>query len=529
MPSRATDGAVGYDLSSITKMLIQPQDRCLVPTGIALQIPYGMYGRIAPRSGLALEHGIHVGAGVIDPDYRGEVKVLLYNFDKKLFQIQPGQRIAQIIFEKVALPRMVQQDGLLGTTRDTSGFGHSGMASEPMDSDSDSNSTLNIIAMMEEGETEYPQVKKLEQLIMKHSKQNPQYVLSSSAVSNYTPPQDTMMGPPGYPPATGQGPINIPQRPTYDGHSRVNFRNFRRDDKSEWWNLPSAMHSTGAMFILPHQLGKFDEVFMRWESITKAHVSMQGFTDARDKIQYIENMLGETEKLIWTQWRMKYDGEFNNLVTMGDGNEGTQNILSQMRTVFTLEDPYQGSTLMQDEAETHTIAVGWDCDFDLSQSFTKIQFDNTPPHSDDEEDTPLNFDPSYQPSTDVETDYPQRPNTNTSRLSYLDLANTEKPSTKELAHNISVIYDRVCLSSKVTLKEFRSQQLQIQSLEGSVQHLIKKIEKLEQGVNSLAQNDKRKYLQKSKHCKCYLCGEEGHYARDCTKDKKNVKDSMNGW
>ncbi|CAL5414830.1 unnamed protein product [Camellia sinensis] len=317
MPSRATDGAVGYDLSATAMMIIQPQERCLIPTGIALEIPFGMYGRIAPRSGLALNNGIHVGAGVIDPDYRGEVKVLLFNFDRNLFKVQPGQRIAQIIFEKVALPRMVQRDGLLNTTRDTSGFGHSGMASEPKDSDSDSNSTLNIIAMMEEGETEYPQVKKLEQLIMKHRK-DPQFILSStSAVSNYNPPQDTMMGPPGYPPATGQGTINIPQRPTYEG-GQHRFRNFRRDDKSEWWNLPSAMHSTGAMFILPHQLGKFDEVFMRWESITKAHVSMQGFTDVRDKLQYIENMLGETEKLIWTQWRMKYDTEFNNLITMGE-------------------------------------------------------------------------------------------------------------------------------------------------------------------------------------------------------------------
>ncbi|XP_028075598.1 uncharacterized protein LOC114277843 [Camellia sinensis] len=131
-PSRSTDGAVGYDLSSTAKIFIQPQDRCLIPTGIALQIPFGMYGRIAPRSGLALQHGIHVGAGVIDPDYRGEVKVLLFNFDLKMFKIQPGQRIAQIIFEKVALPRMVEQDGFLDITgRGTSGFGHSGMASEP--------------------------------------------------------------------------------------------------------------------------------------------------------------------------------------------------------------------------------------------------------------------------------------------------------------------------------------------------------------------------------------------------------------
>ena len=75
----------------------------------------------------------------------------------------------------------------------------------------------------------------------------------------------------------------------------------------------------------------------------------------------------------------------------------------------------------------------------------------------------------------------------TSRLNYLDLASTEKPSTKELAHNIAVIYDRVCLSSKVNLKEFRSQQIQIQSLESSVQQLGEKIKRLEKGINSLTQ------------------------------------------
>ncbi|XP_028071404.1 uncharacterized protein LOC114273792 [Camellia sinensis] len=75
----------------------------------------------------------------------------------------------------------------------------------------------------------------------------------------------------------------------------------------------------------------------------------------------------------------------------------------------------------------------------------------------------------------------------TSRLNYLDLASTEKPSTKELAHNIAVIYDRVCLSSKVNLKEFRSQQIQIQSLEATVLQLGEKIEKLEKGINSLTQ------------------------------------------
>ena len=81
---------------------------------------------------------------------------------------------------------------------------------------------------------------------------------------------------------------------------------------------------------------------MRWESITRTHVASQGFTDVRVKLMFMENLLGETEKLIWTQWRMRYTNEYANLIAIGDGNEGTQNIISQMRTVFTLEDPYQG-------------------------------------------------------------------------------------------------------------------------------------------------------------------------------------------
>ncbi|CAL5426428.1 unnamed protein product [Camellia sinensis] len=225
--------------------------------------------------------------------------------------------------------------------------------SQGWDSDSNPTSSYNIIAMMEEQEieTEYPQIKKLEQLIAKHTAKDPKYILSSSstAVSNYQPPRDSMMGPPGYPPATGNTAIPVPQRPTYgDGVPR--FSNFRRDPKNEWWNLPSAMHQTGAIFVIPHPLGKFDDVFMRWESITKIHVAMQGFTEVRNKIMFIENLLGETEKLMWTQWRMAYTAEYEALVASGDGDEGTQNIISQMRTVFTLEDPYQGSTLMQEEA-----------------------------------------------------------------------------------------------------------------------------------------------------------------------------------
>ncbi|GMP72108.1 hypothetical protein CsSME_00030254 [Camellia sinensis var. sinensis] len=361
IPFRATTGAVGYDLSSIATYVVPPQGRTLISTGIAIEILPGTYGRIAPRSGLAFHSGIDVGAGVIDPDYRGEIKVLLFNHDKsEPFIIQTGDRIAQIIFEEVAYPRMVLKDAL--NLRDMRsehlGFGSTGKetASEQQDWDSDPNLTQssNLLAMLEEQEveTEYPQVRKLEQLIEKYSKKkSPEYLLSSSstAVSNYQPPQDSMMGPPGYPPATGNTAIPIPQRPAY-GNGVPRFTNFRRDPKNEWWNLPSAMHQTGAIFVIPHPLGKFDDVFMRWESITKIHVAMQGFIEVRNKIMFIENLLGETEKLMWTQWHMAYTAEYEALVASGDGDEGTQNIISQMRTVFTLEDPYQGSTLMQEEA-----------------------------------------------------------------------------------------------------------------------------------------------------------------------------------
>ncbi|GMP72107.1 hypothetical protein CsSME_00030253 [Camellia sinensis var. sinensis] len=171
IPFRATTGAVGYDLSSIATYVVPPQGRTLISTGIAIEILPGTYGRIAPRSGLAFHSGIDVGAGVIDQDYRGEIKVLLFNHDKsEPFIIQTGDRIAQIIFEEVAYPRMVLKDAL--NLRDMRsehlGFGSTGKetASEQQDWDSDPNLTQssNLLAMLEEHEveTEYPQVRKLE-------------------------------------------------------------------------------------------------------------------------------------------------------------------------------------------------------------------------------------------------------------------------------------------------------------------------------------------------------------------------------
>jgi dUTP pyrophosphatase len=126
IPERGSTGAVGYDLVASQGCVILPGSRQLVPTGLAMAIPTGYYGRIAPRSGLAVKHGIDVGAGVIDCDYRGEIKVLLFNLGQEPFLVKPGYKIAQMVFEVCRLPSMVQVEQLNDTDRGEGGFGSTG-------------------------------------------------------------------------------------------------------------------------------------------------------------------------------------------------------------------------------------------------------------------------------------------------------------------------------------------------------------------------------------------------------------------
>lgn len=127
IPYQATDRAAGYDLFSAESILIGPQERRLIKTNVAIEIPFGYYGRIAPRSGLAYKNGIDVLAGVIDSDYRGDIGVILLNTDlKSNFEINIGDRIAQIIIEKCHHVLWIQKESLGNTTRGSKGYGHSG-------------------------------------------------------------------------------------------------------------------------------------------------------------------------------------------------------------------------------------------------------------------------------------------------------------------------------------------------------------------------------------------------------------------
>lgn len=126
LPQRGSRWAAGADLCCIESFTLEPGRRTLVATGLAVEIPVGFYGRVAPRSGLAVKHGIDVLAGVVDADYRGELKVPLINFGSQPVRFEAGERIAQLIIEQAAMCDYVLVEELSDTERAEAGFGSSG-------------------------------------------------------------------------------------------------------------------------------------------------------------------------------------------------------------------------------------------------------------------------------------------------------------------------------------------------------------------------------------------------------------------
>jgi dUTP pyrophosphatase len=129
LPTRAHDGDAGLDLYALEPVVLAAGERASVPTGIAVEIPVGHAGRVLPRSGLAARHGISVvnAPGLIDSGYRGEVRVLLLNTDRaRPFELDGGDRIAQLVLVPVALPTPTEVDALSDSERGAGGFGSSG-------------------------------------------------------------------------------------------------------------------------------------------------------------------------------------------------------------------------------------------------------------------------------------------------------------------------------------------------------------------------------------------------------------------
>lgn len=133
IPEYQTSGSAGLDLMAAIEeeIIIQPLQRVLIPTGIAMEIPSGYEGQVRPRSGLALKHGITClnTPGTIDSDYRGEIKVILINLGDTSYIIQPYDRVAQLVLSPIVMAELQVVTTLDETIRDKKGFGHTGKKS----------------------------------------------------------------------------------------------------------------------------------------------------------------------------------------------------------------------------------------------------------------------------------------------------------------------------------------------------------------------------------------------------------------
>ncbi len=126
LPAYSSDGAAGADLVASEGVTLAPGGRAAVPTGVHLQLPPGHVGLVWPRSGLAVRHGIDTLAGVIDSDYRGEVRVVLVNHGGTDFEIKPGDRVAQLLVQPVERATFARAESLGASERGQNGFGSTG-------------------------------------------------------------------------------------------------------------------------------------------------------------------------------------------------------------------------------------------------------------------------------------------------------------------------------------------------------------------------------------------------------------------
>lgn len=131
LPQYMTSLAAGMDLCAAlaAPLSLQPGERQLIPTGLALAIPAGFEGQVRPRSGLALRHGLALvnSPGTIDADYRGEIGIILINLGQEIVTLNPGDRIAQLVIAPVVRAQLLEVEDLEQTQRSDGGFGHTGV------------------------------------------------------------------------------------------------------------------------------------------------------------------------------------------------------------------------------------------------------------------------------------------------------------------------------------------------------------------------------------------------------------------
>ncbi|AEC49884.1 polyprotein [Banana streak UM virus] len=372
------------------------------------------------------------------------------------------------------------------------------------------------VRMAEEEETDYPAIKRLEELL-----QQEQVKMSEVSSSSALIPADVDMegNLPGYAPAqtkAGYSDYN-PGETRFGGYSR------KWSNPINNWSLPVANAATGSMLVL--SIGKNSEIFERWESTTLNYMASQNIIGAEEKISRIENLLGETEKKIFIGWRTQYTTEFEILKTQAIGTNGTQNVISQIRRILLGDSPKQGTTLTQDAAYKRIKSLV--CDkftypdimrymvgylhlaartgrMWISKELSDEFFLKLPSEIGDQ--ARKAFDAKF-PGTHIHV--PARIDFT---YNYLEEVCTENNRQRKLA---KLDFCRGFPVINPLQRKYRSLGTRRTRTYKGKPH------------SSHARIDKRKYLQgRKKECRCYVCGEEGHFAKEC-KSKKKIQERVN--